>query len=78
MKKIIKSKPGIGSLLLAGVAVYGLYRLSKMSAAERNNLLDKGKRLVTDNLGGLKNILGGSNGRMASSPSSTYGERPYS
>ncbi len=51
-------KTSLGSLLAAGAAAYGLYKLSKMSAAERNNLMEKGKKLVSDNLGNLKNKFG--------------------
>jgi hypothetical protein len=57
-------KSGLGSLLLAGAAAYGLYKISKMSPAERNGLVEKGKKMVSDNLGGLKNVLG----RNGSSP----------
>jgi hypothetical protein len=71
-------KPGLGSLLLAGAAAYGLYKLSQMSTEERNNLLSKGKKLVSDNLDGLKDVMGGSNGRTHSSPSSIYGEGSHS
>jgi hypothetical protein len=55
-------KTSLGSLLVAGAAAYGLYRLSKLSAEERNGLVEKGKKLVTDNLGNLKNIFKGSHG----------------
>ena len=48
----------IGSILLAGAAAYGAYRLSKMSSQERSDLMEKGKRLVVDNLGNLKNVFG--------------------
>ena len=51
-------KPSLGSLLLAGAAAYGLYKVSKMSTQERTDLLNKGKKLVNDNLGGLKNTFG--------------------
>lgn len=51
-------KTNIGSLLLAGAAAYGLYKLSKLSTQERSDLLNKGKKLVTDNLGSLKSSLG--------------------
>jgi hypothetical protein len=51
-------KTGLGSLLMAGAAAYGLYKLSKMSAEERNGLVEKGKKLVSDNLGNLKNVMG--------------------
>lgn len=57
-------KTSLGSLLLAGAAAYGLYKLSKMSTEERSDLLDKGKRMVADNLGNLKNSFA----RNGSSP----------
>lgn len=57
-------KTSLGSLLLAGAAAYGLYRLSKMSTEERNDLVEKGRRLFADNLGNLKSALG----RNGSSP----------
>jgi hypothetical protein len=57
-------KTSLGSLLLAGAAAYGLYKVSKMSSQERSELVDKGKKLVNDNLGGLKNAFG----RNGSSP----------
>lgn len=56
------AKPSLGSLLLAGAAAYGLYKVSKMSAQERNDLVSKGKKLVNDNLGSLKDKLGNANG----------------
>lgn len=61
---IMSKKASLGSLLLAGAAAYGLYKLSKMSAAERGELLEKGKQMVADNLGGLKTVFG----RNGSSP----------
>lgn len=57
-------KASIGSLLLAGAAAYGLYKLSKMSTEERTELVEKGKRMVADNLGNLKTTFG----RGGSSP----------
>lgn len=52
------NRPGLGSLLLAGAAAYGLYKASKMTPQQRTDLLNKGKQLVNDNLGGLKNSFG--------------------
>ncbi len=52
-------RPGLPGLLLAGAAAYGLYKLSKLSADERTDLVNKGKKLVTDNIPSLKNALGG-------------------
>lgn len=49
----------MGGLLLAGLAAFGAYKYSKMSEDEKRRLLDKGKKLVNDNLGNLKNTLGG-------------------
>lgn len=55
-------KAGLGSLLLLGAAAFGAYKYSKMSDQQKKDLLDKGKRLVNDNLGGLKNRFGGQKG----------------
>ena len=44
-------KPGIGSLLLLGAAAFGAYKYSKMSDQQKKDLVDKGKKLVNDNLG---------------------------
>ncbi len=44
------ARPGIGSLLLAGAAAFGLYKYSKMSQQEKDNLVNKGKKLVEDNI----------------------------
>lgn len=57
-------KTSLGSLLLAGAAAYGIYKLSKMSPEERKGLVEKGKRTVSDNLDSLKSKLG----RNGSSP----------
>jgi hypothetical protein len=57
-------KTSISSLLLAGAAAYGLYKLSKMSSEERSSLVEKGKKLVTDNVDTLKDKFG----RNGSSP----------
>jgi hypothetical protein len=54
-------RPGLPGLLLAGAAAYGLYKLSKLSAEERNDLVNKGKKLVQDKVPGLKNAFGSSN-----------------
>lgn len=50
-------RPGLGPLLLAGIAAYGLYKYSKMSEEEKRNLKEKGKRFVDENLGSLKNVF---------------------
>lgn len=63
-------RPGLPGLLLAGAAAYGLYKLSKLSAEERTDLVNKGKKLVQDNIPGLKNALSGSN---ADNPTATNG-----
>lgn len=65
------AKTSLGSLLVAGAAAYGLYKLSKMSAEERNGLVQKGKQMVSDNLGGLKNVFG-KNGSSPDARSNTY------
>lgn len=51
-------KPGIASLLLLGAAAFGAYKYSKMSDQQKKDLLDKGKKLVNDNLGNLGNVFG--------------------
>jgi hypothetical protein len=74
-------RPGLPGLLLAGAAAYGLYKLSKLSTEERTDLVNKGKKLVTDNVPALKNAFGGNsdmanaaNGRVNNfSEEVTYG-----
>ena len=51
-------KTGLGGLLLLGAAAFGVYKYSKMSDQQKRDLKDKGKRLVDENLGGLKNAFG--------------------
>ena len=55
-------KPGLGSLLLLGAAAFGAYKYSKMSDQQKKDLVDKGKKLVNDNLGGLTNAFGKKSG----------------
>lgn len=55
----------IGSLLLLGAAAFGAYKISKMSDEQRKDLLNKGKKLVNDNLGNLKNVRSKSDGQSA-------------
>jgi hypothetical protein len=45
-------------LLLAAVAAYGVYKYSKMSPEEKNNLKAKGKDFLNKNMGGLNNLFG--------------------
>ena len=52
------ARPGIGSLLLLGAAAFGAYKYSKMSQQQKTDLKNKGKRIVDENLGGLKNMFG--------------------
>lgn len=51
-------KPGLGQLLLLGAAAFGAYKYSKMNQQQKKDLIDKGKKLVSENLGGLGNLLG--------------------
>ena len=44
---------GIGALLALGAAAFGAYKYSKMSDQQKKDLLNKGKKLVNDNLGGV-------------------------
>lgn len=59
-------KTSLSGLLLAGAAAYGLYKLSKLSSEERSDLVNKGKKLVTENIPGLKNAFGGNGNSNAS------------
>lgn len=52
------ARTSLSSLLMAGAAAYGLYKLSKMSTEERSQLVDKGKKLVSDNLDTVKGAFG--------------------
>ena len=54
-------KPGIGSLLLLGAAAFGAYKYSKMTDQQNKDLLNKGKKLVNDSVGSIKNRFGGQN-----------------
>ncbi len=68
------AKMSLGSLLLAGAAAYGAYRVSKMSPQERNDLVSKGKKLVNDNLGNLKNAFGKQTGSTTNPAGNTYND----
>ena len=61
----MKSKPGIGSLLLLGAAAFGAYKYSKMSDQQKKDLVNKGKKLVDENLGSITNVFGKKQGRTA-------------
>ena len=45
-------------LLLAAAAAFGIYKYSRMTPAQKNNLKSKGKSFVDKNLGGLGNVFG--------------------
>ncbi|HQW43240.1 MAG: hypothetical protein IPP02_04165 [Chitinophagaceae bacterium] len=49
-----KSKVG---LLLAAAAAYGVYRYTKMSPDQKNNLKTKGKEFMDKNLGDVNNLF---------------------
>ncbi len=52
-------KPGLLSLLLMGLAAFGLYKYSKMSDEQKRDLKEKGKKLVDENIPqNLKNVFG--------------------
>ncbi len=61
----MKSKSGIGSLLLLGAAAFGAYKYSKMTDQQKKDLVNKGKKLVDDNLGSLTNMFGKKQGTNA-------------
>jgi hypothetical protein len=46
------------SLLLAAAAAYGVYKFSKMSPEQKNNLKAKGKDFLDKQFGGLGNLFG--------------------
>ena len=48
----------VAPFLLAGLAAYGYYKYSKMSDQEKQDLMNKGKKFVDENLGGLKDLFG--------------------
>jgi len=60
---VMTRKAGIGSLLLLGAAAFGAYKYSKMSDQQKKDLLNKGKKLVNDNLGGVGNMFSKKDGR---------------
>ena len=45
-------------MLLAAAAAYGMYKYSKMSVEEKNNLKAKGRDFLNKNLGSLGNLFG--------------------
>jgi hypothetical protein len=51
-------RPTFGAMLLLGAAAYGAYKYSKMSDQQKKDLVNKGKSLVNDNLGGLGKVFG--------------------
>jgi hypothetical protein len=66
-------KPGIGSLLLLGAAAFGAYKYSKMTEQQKNDLKDKGKKFVDENLGGIKNMFGQRGGGQTANAGGSYG-----
>ena len=73
----MKKSTGLGSLLLAGLAAYGIYQLSKMSTEERNELLGKGKKVLSDGIGSLTKVFNGGE-TSAADIVKKYGEHSYS
>ena len=51
-------RPGLGALLLLGAVAFGVNKYSKMTDQQKKDLVDKGKKLVNDNLGSFNNLLG--------------------
>ncbi len=52
---MLKNKVG---LLVAAAAAYGIYKYSKMSPAQKENLKNKGKDFIDRNFGELNNLFG--------------------
>jgi hypothetical protein len=46
------------SMLLAAAAAYGIYKYSKLSPDQKNNLKTRGKDFLDKQLGGLGNLFG--------------------
>ncbi len=44
-------------LLLAAAAAYGVYKYSKMTPEQKNDIKTKGKDFLNKNLGGLNNLF---------------------
>jgi len=57
-------------LLAAAAAAYGVYRFSKMSPEQKNDLKARGKSFLDKNLGGLGNLFGK---KTASTPTNGNG-----
>ncbi len=58
------ARRGLGPLLLAGLAAFGYYKYSKMSELEKQDLKNKGKKFVDENLGQLKGVFGKKGGNQ--------------
>lgn len=51
-------KSGTTSLLLLGLAAYGIYMYSKMSKQQKEEIVEKGKKFIDENIPqSLKNIF---------------------
>ncbi len=48
----------ITPLLLAGLAAFGYYKFTQMSDEQKNDLKEKGKKFMDENMGGIKNLFG--------------------
>ena len=44
------ARPGVGSLLLAGLAAFGYYKYTKMTAAEKDQLKRKAMNMYEENV----------------------------
>jgi len=45
-------------LLIAAAAGYGIYKYSKMTPAQKDDLMKKGKSFIDKNLNGMQNPFG--------------------
>jgi hypothetical protein len=70
-------KPGLGGLLLLGAAAFGAYKYSKMTEQDKKNLKEKGRKLVDENLGSLKNIFGNKGAGQAANANGTTGQSSF-
>jgi len=54
----MSKKSNATTLILVGLAAYGIYKYMKMTEAEKHDLVDKGKKFIDENIPqSLRNIF---------------------
>lgn len=71
------ARGGLGGLLLAGAAAFGLYKYSKMTEEQKQDLKNKGKKFVDENLGGLKDMIGTKGNNQTAGPNGSNTPNSY-